>query len=44
MRERAVIAGGSLTIESSPGRGTRIVLQIPIASVAEPTRVNEVTA
>lgn len=46
MRERAAIAGGCLTIESSPGRGTRVVLQIPIAAglIAEPTRVNEVTA
>jgi len=32
MRERAAIAGGSLAIESSPGRGTRVVLQIPIAA------------
>ena len=32
MRERAAIAGGSLSIESSPGRGTCVVLQIPIAA------------
>jgi signal transduction histidine kinase len=46
MRERAAIAGGGLTIDSSPGRGTRVVLLIPIA--AEPItgrhRANEVPA
>jgi len=34
IRERAAIAGGSLTIDSAPGRGTRIVLVIPVASTA----------
>ena len=29
MRRRAVDAGGSLRIESSPGRGTRIALTLP---------------
>jgi len=32
IRERAVIAGGSLTIDSAPGRGTRVVLVIPVVS------------
>jgi signal transduction histidine kinase len=32
MRERATIAGGSLLIDSSPGRGARVVLQIPVAA------------
>jgi signal transduction histidine kinase len=32
MRERAAIAGGSLSIESSPGHGTRVTLHIPIAA------------
>jgi signal transduction histidine kinase len=36
MRERAAIAGGSLTIDSSPGRGTRVVLLIPLAAPAPP--------
>ena len=31
MRERSVNAGGSLTIDSTPGRGTRIALRIPLA-------------
>ncbi|HXA52829.1 MAG TPA: sensor histidine kinase [Candidatus Acidoferrum sp.] len=46
MRERATIAGGSLAIESSPGRGTRVVVQIPIAAVAivQQTRAKEVPA
>jgi signal transduction histidine kinase len=30
LRERAAIAGGSLTIDAAPGRGTRIALTIPL--------------
>jgi signal transduction histidine kinase len=30
MRERAGNAGGSLTVDSAPGQGTRIVLRIPL--------------
>jgi signal transduction histidine kinase len=30
MRERAGIAGGSLTVDSAPGAGTRIALRIPL--------------
>jgi signal transduction histidine kinase len=36
MRERAVALGGSLKIESSPGSGVRVVLQLPLE---EPTTV-----
>ena len=45
IRERAGIAGGSLTIDSAPGRGTRIVLLLPVAAT-EPAAdvVREVTA
>jgi len=32
MRERASIAGGSLVIDSAPGRGARICLSIPLAA------------
>lgn len=32
LRERAAAAGGALTIDSAPGRGTRIALRIPLAS------------
>jgi len=32
IRERAAIVGGSLEIDSAPGRGTRIALRIPVAS------------
>jgi signal transduction histidine kinase len=32
MRERASIAGGSLAIDSAPGRGARICLRIPLAA------------
>lgn len=31
MRERASLIGGSLEVKSSPGRGTRVVLNIPLA-------------
>ncbi len=34
MRERAARVGGALTLESAPGRGTRISLQIPLAGLA----------
>jgi signal transduction histidine kinase len=34
MREMAARVGGALTLESSPGRGTRISLQIPLAGLA----------
>jgi signal transduction histidine kinase len=35
MRERASLAGGSLAVESTIGRGTRIVLAIPLANKAD---------
>jgi signal transduction histidine kinase len=31
MRERAQAAGGTLTIESAPGRGTRVALDLPVS-------------
>ena len=34
MRERALYAGGRATIESGPGRGTRVAVELPVA--AEP--------
>ena len=44
MRERASMAGGTLTVDSAPGRGTRIALRIPLEPEgAEPAR-KEVTA
>jgi signal transduction histidine kinase len=33
MRERAEMVDGNLTIESTPGKGTTIVAQIPLAHV-----------
>ena len=30
MRERAALVGGSLTIESTPGRGTTILTWVPL--------------
>jgi signal transduction histidine kinase len=37
MRERAVIAGGTLTIESSAGGGTTVRLQLPLPMLPLPT-------
>jgi signal transduction histidine kinase len=34
IRERAAIAGGSVVIDSEPGRGTRIALRIPLTEAA----------
>jgi signal transduction histidine kinase len=34
MRERAAFAGGSLEIDSAPGRGTTVCLRIPLATAA----------
>jgi signal transduction histidine kinase len=34
MRERAAFAGGSLDVDSSPGRGTAVCLRIPLAASA----------
>jgi len=33
IRERAAIAGGTLVVDSAPGRGTRIALRIPLTEV-----------
>jgi signal transduction histidine kinase len=34
MRERAEAIGGSLTIDAAPGRGTRVIVRIPVESAA----------
>jgi signal transduction histidine kinase len=36
IRERAAIAGGTLTIDSQPGHGTRITLRVPLAGGSVP--------
>jgi signal transduction histidine kinase len=36
MRERAALLGGTLTVESGPGRGTTVFAQIPLSAAAEP--------
>jgi signal transduction histidine kinase len=45
-RERAANAGGSLTIDSAPGRGTRVTLIVPLAQPIRPLAetVKEVNA
>jgi signal transduction histidine kinase/sensor domain CHASE-containing protein len=35
MQERAVLLNGSLTIDTQPGRGTSLYMQIPLASTGE---------
>jgi two-component system nitrate/nitrite sensor histidine kinase NarX len=37
MRERLSLVGGSLTLESMPGRGTRVVADVPSLSRTRPT-------
>ncbi|MDQ6677726.1 MAG: sensor histidine kinase [Acidobacteriota bacterium] len=42
MRERAVMLGGHLTIRSAPGKGTKLMLSVPIAKIEgdpEPARL-----
>jgi signal transduction histidine kinase len=36
MRERALLAGGSLAIGSRPGAGTRLLARLPMTAPAEP--------
>jgi signal transduction histidine kinase len=36
MRERANSVGGGITVESAPGRGTKVVLDLPYAPEAQP--------
>jgi len=36
MRERAASVGGTLAVESQPGRGTRVVLQLPLSGDGGP--------
>src|SRR3982074_1144577 len=38
-RERAELIGGSLQIQSTPGKGTAVTLQLPIEKKVEPLRV-----
>jgi PAS domain S-box-containing protein len=39
MQERAAMVGGDVTIESSPGQGTRVRVTIPVDSTTEAQRV-----
>ncbi|WP_190130898.1 sensor histidine kinase [Streptomyces mashuensis] len=36
MRERAALLGGSLTVDSRPGHGTRVLLRVPLAPAGGP--------
>jgi two-component system sensor histidine kinase UhpB len=39
MQERAVMVGGSVTVDSRPGEGTRVVVRVPVEIEAEVERV-----
>jgi signal transduction histidine kinase len=39
MHERAVMVGGSVTVDSRPGEGTRVVVRVPVEIEAEVERV-----
>jgi signal transduction histidine kinase len=43
MKERAHALGGTLTIDTSPGRGARIALSLPIDAVPEPLATRSLT-
>jgi nitrate/nitrite-specific signal transduction histidine kinase len=36
MRERAHEVGGSLRIDSAPGRGTRVIVRLPLQAMPQP--------
>jgi signal transduction histidine kinase len=38
MRERVTLIGGTLTIESAPGRGTIVIARVPLAADASTKR------
>lgn len=37
MEERARIVGGTFAVESAPGRGTRIIVRVPVTPLVEPS-------
>ncbi|MBI3698104.1 MAG: sensor histidine kinase [Acidobacteria bacterium] len=44
MRERAAMLGGTLAIDSAPGRGTRLTLSLPLSAVPPVAAIEEVRA
>ena len=38
MSERAALIGGTLSVESKPGRGTRVEVQVPMTGLGVPLR------
>ena len=38
MRERVALAGGTLTVESAPGRGTTVVARVPLPAAGRTGR------
>jgi signal transduction histidine kinase len=38
LRDRLEAVGGSLTIDSAPGRGTRLIGRVPLQAAADATR------
>lgn len=41
IRERLTIIGGTLEIDSAPGRGTHVLVRAPLGELARPRRINE---
>ena len=35
MRERAILIGGQLTLDSAPGTGTRVIAELPLGDRVE---------
>jgi len=44
MRQRISQVGGSLTVESEPGEGTTVVVQVPIRPMAQPQPADQVNS
>jgi signal transduction histidine kinase len=41
MRERVELFGGTVTIDSAPGSGTRVVISVPAAGIQPPNSHGE---
>ena len=40
MRERIELVGGTLRVDSAPGRGTRVIAMVPLAPAARTARTS----
>jgi two-component system nitrate/nitrite sensor histidine kinase NarX len=44
MRERIELVGGTLRVDSAPGRGTRVMAMVPLAPAVTPARAGRTNA